>query len=136
MPKVSGSKRSPVSAGEAQVDRQERDQRDERRAVAGGKAVAAPDRWLSEQARRNERRGAEPLLPEQQHGRDRAERKEAERHRQRSRIHLLDLLQGENDRAHEHREQQEPRGIEPGAPAVGLDGLETQHQQCGGDPER
>ena len=78
MPNVSGSSeqagfRRRRAADRAQIDRQERDQGDEGRTMAGRQSVAAPDRGLPEQPRRQKRRGVALLLPYEQHEREYAE---------------------------------------------------------------
>ena len=65
--------------------------------MTGGKAVAAPDRRVLEQARRNERRDAVPFLPDQQQQRRRAKRQQSENFRQRAGANVLDLREREND---------------------------------------
>ena len=124
------------AADRAQIDRYESDQRDQRCAMTGRHRVAPPHRRLPEEERRNERRGAELLLPKQKNERKQAERQEAERDRQRAHVHLLNLLQSEDHRGHEHREQHQTRRIERGPPTVARQHPETQHQQSGKEPER
>ena len=70
-------RRSP--AHHLQIDRQERDQGDQRRAMAGGQGVAVPDRRLAQQPKRNERRRRPVLMPYQQHQRDERRRRAGRR---------------------------------------------------------
>ena len=98
-----GRRRSPTN--HFQIDGKERDQGHESRAVAGSHCVAVPNGRLAQQAERNERRRHPVLVAYQQHQRDEAGREQAAPQRQGAEIDVLDLLQREQRRRNEHREQ-------------------------------
>ena len=94
--------------------------------------VAAPDRRLAEQFRRNERRSGDPFLPDQRRQRDQSEDQKPERHRHRARVDALHLFQRENDRTDKENEKHEARRVERGAAAVALargNAGDEQHRQ-------
>ena len=102
------------AAHHLQINRQERDQRNQRRAVTGCQGVAVPDRRLAQQPKRNERRRRAVFMPHQQHQRDQpgGEQPAAERHG--LKIDVLHLLEREQRGRDEHREQDKAARI--GAP--------------------
>ena len=141
MPAVSGSRIRPVSARRsaadgAQINRQKRDQRNQCRTVKRRHGIGAPDRGLSEQFRRNERRRREPFLPGQQTERDQADGEHGQRHRQRVELHALHLFERQDDRADEEDEQHQSRRIERGAAAVALARRNAKHEQHREQSER
>ena len=101
MPNISGSSNSPLSAADVprnmQIDRQERDQRDQGGAVAGGKRIAAPDGGLAEQVDRQQRKGRPPLAPYQQTERGNADAQQHQELGSASTLMLLRLLQRQQD---------------------------------------
>ena len=104
--------------------------------MAGREPVAAPDRRVAEQPRRQKRRRIALLLPQQCYQRQYAEGQQPERHGQGFRIHALHLLERQDDGADEQDEQHQARRIEGGAAPVAGARVKPQHQKEGDQPER
>ncbi len=102
-----------MAAHHLQIDRQERDQRDQRRTVAGRKRVGTPDRGLAQQLERNERRGDPRFMADQEEGRHDRDRDQAADHGQGAQRDTLGLLQCEQCRNHESRKPDQPERIRP-----------------------
>ena len=86
--------------------------------MARSQGVAVPDRRLAQQPKRNKRRWRPVLMAYQPPQRHQARREQAGAQRQRTQIDVLNLLQREQRRRHEHREQDEPARV--GAPSKPL----------------